>query len=194
MKMGAAIRRADLFAATIRSLVAKILAFVLAAASLSPAYAGTLTREQVQQRFKLPYEVGEKLADLPVWPVTSTLEKEAGVVAYAYETVDLAPLPGFEGTPMNFLVKLDRKGEFIDVELLSQREPVFTFRDLGGYGDTFLRQFIAQYTGKNLNQPFIIAMDSAETLAGSARIAAVSPCSTASPRPRPRSASSTRRF
>ena len=166
MKMGAPIRRPDLFAAAIRSLVGKILAFVLAAACLSPAHAGTLTREQVQQRFKLPYEVGEKLADLPVWPITSTLEKEAGVVAYAYETVDLSPIPGFEGTPMNFLVELDRKGEFIDVELLSQREPVFTFRDLGGYGDTFLRQFIAQYTGKNLNQPFIIAMDSARNPGG----------------------------
>jgi NosR/NirI family nitrous oxide reductase transcriptional regulator len=144
----------------------KAIALVLAAACLSPTSAGTLTREQVQRRFKLPYEVGEKLADLPVWPVTSTLEKEAGAVAYAYETIDITPLPGFEGSPMNFLVTLDRKGEFVDVELLSQREPVFTFRDLGGYGDTFLRQFIAQYTGKNLNQPFIIATDSARKPGG----------------------------
>jgi transcriptional regulator of nitric oxide reductase len=94
------------------------------------------------------------------------LEKEAGNVAYAYETIDITPLPGFEGTPMNFLVTLDRKGEFVDVELLSQREPVFTFRDLGGYGDTLLRQFIAQYTGKNLNQPFVIATDSARNPGG----------------------------
>ncbi len=161
MKTGSALRRTDLFAATVLSLVGKLLALFLAAACVPLAHAGTLTREQVQQRFKLPYEVGEKRADLPVWPITSTLEKEAGVVAYAYETTDLAPLPGFEGTPMNFLVTLDHKGEFIDVELLSQREPVFTFRDLGGYGDTLLRQFIAQYTAKNLNQPFIIVMDSA---------------------------------
>ena len=161
MKTGVAVVRADLFAAKVRSLAGAILALVVAAACLLPAKAGTLTREQVQERFKLPYEVGEKPADLPVWPVASTLEKEAGIVAYAYETIDFAPLPGFEGTPMNFLVTLDRKGEFINVELLSQREPVFTFRDLGGYGDTLLRQFIAQYNGKSLNQPFIIAMDSA---------------------------------
>jgi transcriptional regulator of nitric oxide reductase len=123
------------------------------------ALAGILTKEDVQRRFKIPYEVQDKLADPPVWPVTSALEKEAGPVAYAYETIDISPLPGFDGNPMNFLVSIDRKGVFLNVELLQQREPVFTFRDLGGYGDTLLRQFIAQYSGKSLSQPFIVSLD-----------------------------------
>lgn len=67
---------------------------------------------------------------------------------------------------MNFLISIDRKGNFMGVEVLQQREPVFTFRDLGGLGDTPLREFIAQYAGKSLNQPFVIALDAARNHTG----------------------------
>lgn len=123
--------------------------------------AGDLKKADIERRFGPPFQVQEKLADIPAWPLTSSLEQEAGPVAYVFESIDLAPLPGFEGTPMNFLVSIDRKGNFINVELLHQREPVFTFRDLGGLGDTPLREFIAQYVGRNLHQPFLIALDAA---------------------------------
>ncbi len=123
--------------------------------------AGNLTKSDIERRFGPPFQVQEKLADVPAWPLTSSLEQEVGPVGYVFESIDLAPVPGFEGTPMNFLVSIDRKGNFIDVELLHQREPVFTFRDLGGLGDTPLREFIAQYVGRNLHQPFLIALDAA---------------------------------
>ncbi|HLO63371.1 MAG TPA: 4Fe-4S binding protein [Azonexus sp.] len=130
------------------------------------AQAGTLSRDEIQRRFGVPYQVEEKLTDIPAWPVTSSLEKEVGPVAYAFESIDIAPLPGFEGSPMNFLITIDRKGNFMGVEVLQQREPVFTFRDLGGLGDTPLREFIAQYAGKSINQPFVIALDAARNHTG----------------------------
>lgn len=138
----------------------------LAPSFWSTATAGTLNKEEVQRRFGAPYEVQDKLKDVPAWPITSSLEKEVGPVAYVFESIDLAPLPGFEGSPMNFLISIDRKGNFMDVEVLQQREPVFTFRDLGGLGDTPLREFIAQYAGKSLNQPFVIALDAARNHTG----------------------------
>ena len=146
---------------------------VLISAWHEGAIAGALSKEDVQRRFGVPYEVQDKLSEVPAWPVTSSLEKEAGIVAYVFESADIAPLPGFEGSPMNFLIALDRNGVFMDVEVLQQREPVFTFRDLGGLGDTPLREFISQYVGKSLNQPFVIALDAARNKTGSISSASV---------------------
>src|SRR6185369_6161109 len=143
-----------------------VLAFKLLA--IQAAQAGVLSKDEIQRRFGLPFVVEEKLRDIPAWPVTSSLEKEAGPVAYVFESIDIAPLPGFEGSPMNFLISIDRKGTFTDVEVLQQREPVFTFRDLGGLGDAPLREFIAQYAGKSITQPFVIALDAARNHTGMA--------------------------
>ena len=99
---------------------------------LAPALtiAGTLTKQDIEKRFGPPLHVQEKLSNPPAWPLTSELEPEGGPVAYAFESIDLAPIPGFEGTPMNFLVSIDRKGNFLDVELLHHpaTHPVQTWR------------------------------------------------------------------
>lgn len=145
------------------------LGLVLAAVMLwvaLPAGAGSLSKADIERRFGRPYQVQDKLTEAPVWPLGSALEKEAGPVAYVFETMDLAPLPGFEGTPMNFLVAMDRLGNFINVELLHQSEPVFTFRDMGGLGDQPLRDFVAQYAGRSIRQPFLIALDAARNRTG----------------------------
>jgi len=159
---GCVSRATALLASRIHALA--ISALILLASNL--ALAGDLKKADIERRFKHPYQVQEKLSEIPAWPLTSSLEQEAGPVAYVFESIDLAPIPGFEGTPMNFLVTIDRKGNFIDVELLHQREPVFTFRDLGGLGDTPLREFIAQYVGRNLRQPFLIATAAATNHTG----------------------------
>ncbi|MDE2441164.1 MAG: 4Fe-4S binding protein, partial [Betaproteobacteria bacterium] len=106
-------------------------------------------------RFGPPLHVQEKLSDIPAWPLTSELEPDSGPVGYVFESIDLAPIPGFEGTPMNFLVSIDRKGNFLGVELLRQHEPVF----LGGLGEAPLREFITQYAGRNIKQQFLIALN-----------------------------------
>jgi transcriptional regulator of nitric oxide reductase len=118
-----------------------------------PASAGELSRAQVERRFPPPLHVQEKLAELAAWPLTSELEPEAGPVGYVFESIDLAPLPGFEGTPFNLLIAIDRKGNFLDVEVLRQHEPVF----LGGLGEPPLREFVKQYAGKNIAQTITIS-------------------------------------
>lgn len=118
-----------------------------------PVAAGELTREQVAQHFPPPLKVGEKASDLPVWPITNELTPDAGPVAWAFESVDLAPIPGFEGTPMDLLISIDAKGNFRDVELLHQHEPVF----LGGLGEPPFRDFLTQYAGLNLGQEITVS-------------------------------------
>ncbi|MBK7236448.1 MAG: 4Fe-4S binding protein [Sterolibacteriaceae bacterium] len=129
-----------------------ILLGVLVAVS-SLCVAGDLTQADLSRRFQPPLHVQPKLADVPAWPITSELEPDAGPIGYAFESIDLAPIPGFEGTPMNLLVAVDRKGAFIDVEVLRQHEPVF----LSGLGEAPLKDFVRQYAGKNLRQDITVS-------------------------------------
>lgn len=124
---------------------------LLAMASLCAA--GDLSQADLSRRFQPPLQVQPKLAEVPAWPITSELEPDAGPIGYAFESIDLAPIPGFEGTPMNLLVAVDRKGAFIDVEVLRQHEPVF----LSGLGETPLKEFVRQYAGKNLRQEITVS-------------------------------------
>lgn len=117
------------------------------------AAAGELSRADIERRFQRPLHVGEKLREIAAWPLTSELTPDAGPVGYVFESIDLAPIPGFEGTPMNLLVAIDAAGKFIDVEVLRQHEPVF----LGGLGPLPLHEFVKQYRGKSLRQEISIA-------------------------------------
>ncbi|ACA18000.1 FMN-binding domain protein [Methylobacterium sp. 4-46] len=126
-------------------LLAPLLALWLPAA----AGAGTLDRAGLERLFPPPLVVGERDDALPVWPI---LKQEAGrydVFAYAYESADLAPIPGFGGTPPNLLVALAPDGSFRDVRVLSHREPVF----LEGLGEGPLFAFVAQYGGMSARRP-----------------------------------------
>jgi NosR/NirI family nitrous oxide reductase transcriptional regulator len=112
------------------------------------AEAGVMTRATLQERFPAPLVVGERDAQLPVWPVFKQDATATRLVGYLFESVDLAALPGFSGTPMNLLVALDAKGVFLDVRVLSQHEPVF----LDGLGVAPLERFVEQYKGLSLQQ------------------------------------------
>lgn len=142
-----------------------VAASLIAGAAIFPAaHAGDLSKADIERRFEPPLHVQDKLTQIPAWPLISELEPEAGPVGYVFESIDLAPIPGFEGTPMNFLVSIDRKGNFMNVELLRQHEPVF----LGGLGEAPLREFITQYSGRNIKQQFLIALNAARNRTGPA--------------------------
>ncbi|MCW5657720.1 MAG: 4Fe-4S binding protein [Burkholderiaceae bacterium] len=112
------------------------------------AHGGVLTRQALQQRYPSPLIVGEKDAQLPVWPVFKQDGTATALVGYLFESIDLAPIPGFSGTPPNLLVALDAKGVFLDVHVLSQHEPVF----VDGLGEAPLLRFVEQYKGLSLQQ------------------------------------------
>ena len=113
-----------------------------------PAHAGVMTAEQLRTLFPPPLMLGERDASLPVWPVFKQEATATVLVAHVFESIDLAPVPGFSGTPMNLLVALDAEGRFMDVRVLSQHEPVF----LDGLGEAPLLRFVEQYRGLSLKQ------------------------------------------
>ena len=131
-----------------------LLSLVLAGIA-SPLWAGELTQEMIEVRIKPPLRVLPRLPDVPAWPLKHDFDTQAdgGPYGYVFESVDLAPLPGFDGTPLNLLVAIDRKGTFIGVEVISQHEPMFR----GGIGEAPLHQFVTQYASRNLTDQIIVA-------------------------------------
>lgn len=112
------------------------------------AHAGVMTRDAMAQAFPAPLVVGEKDRDLPVWPIYRQELTSTTIAAYAFESQDFAAIPGFSGTPFNLLIALDPNGQFMDVRVLSQHEPVF----LDGLGEKPLFAFVEQYKDLSLKQ------------------------------------------
>jgi NosR/NirI family transcriptional regulator, nitrous oxide reductase regulator len=138
--------------------VAWLLATVLAVLALlgaGAAQAGVMDRARMEQAFAAPLVVGEKERDLPVWPIYAQDLTSTAIVAYAFESMDFAPIPGFSGTPFNLLVALDKNGVFMDVRVLSQHEPVF----LDGLGEAPLFRFVEQYKALSLKQSIKIGLN-----------------------------------
>ncbi|MFZ3288611.1 MAG: 4Fe-4S binding protein [Telluria sp.] len=114
----------------------------------TPASAGVLAQADLAQRFPAPFVVGQKESEVPAWPIFKQNATVTELVGYVFESIDLAPIPGFAGVPINLLVALDAKGNFIDVVVLSQHEPVF----LDGLGEAPLFDFVSQYKGLSPRQ------------------------------------------
>jgi polyferredoxin len=68
------------------------------------------------------------LSALPVWPVyhrNQTAEGKHALHAYVFETIDIEPVAGYGGKPINILVVMNKAGKYMDVRLLSHNEPIF---------------------------------------------------------------------
>jgi NosR/NirI family nitrous oxide reductase transcriptional regulator len=131
---------------------------VLAMALVAPTRAGVLDSERLRALFPPPYIVGEKDALLPVWPVFKQNGPATELTCYVFESIDLAPIPGFSGTPMNLLIALDPNGQYLDLRVLSHHEPVF----LDGLGEEPLFKFVSQYRGLSLKQTIKIGSGASE--------------------------------
>jgi transcriptional regulator of nitric oxide reductase len=127
-------------------------ALLLLCAFLQSAQAGVMTKATLSQKFPSPYIVGDKDAELPVWPIFKQEMTSTELIGYVYESIDFVSLPGFAGAPINLLVALDAKGNFVDVQVISHHEPVF----LEGYGPQPLINFVNQYKGLSLTQNITI--------------------------------------
>ena len=109
--------------------------------------AGTMTRASLEPLFPAPLMVGDKSPALAAWPI---FRREAGgpqLVGHVFETVDLEPTAGYGGKPINLLVAIDVQGNYLDVRLLSQREPIFQSEK----GQAQLAAFAAQYKGLSVH-------------------------------------------
>ncbi|PIZ21987.1 MAG: hypothetical protein COY49_10890, partial [Comamonadaceae bacterium CG_4_10_14_0_8_um_filter_57_29] len=81
------------------------------------AFAGVMTRAELAQRFPAPYIIGEKDPAMPVWPIfePNFQQKDSAneLVGYVFESIDLAPVPGFSGVPVNLLIAIDHRGNYL---------------------------------------------------------------------------------
>jgi transcriptional regulator of nitric oxide reductase len=117
------------------------------------AAASTLDQAAMQKLFPEPFKVGARDPALPVWPIYRQSYNGDVLAAYAFESTDFQPIPGFSGTPVNLLVALRPNGSFLSVRVLSQHEPVF----VDGLGPDPLYEFVKQYEGLSLSQSIKIA-------------------------------------
>ena len=138
--------------AAIGKLPARLMTLLAAAlwlvGSIAAAQAASLDREAMKIFFPKPLMVGERDATLPVWPIFKQSYNGDEMIAYAFESMDFEPIPGFSGTPVNLLITVKPSGEFLDVRVLTQHEPVF----VDGLGPEPLMDFVKQYAGKSLRQ------------------------------------------
>ncbi len=130
-----------------------VVAGELSQADIVQRYKDRVAREGAASASGSALRVGEKLKDPPVWPLYDQAAPGNTPVGYVFETVDLAPIPGFEGSPIDLLVELDAKGNYQSVALVHQHEPVF----LSGLGPGPLIDFLKQYEGVNLAQEVTVA-------------------------------------
>jgi transcriptional regulator of nitric oxide reductase len=102
-----------------------------------------MTKKELAEFIEKPMSLGEKDKTLALWEV---LDKNKELHSFLFETFDLAPIAGFSGGKMNMLVRMDIEGNFINVQLLEQDEPVF----VSGLGVQPFIDFLKQYKGKSL--------------------------------------------
>lgn len=90
------------------------------------ASAGELDRASIAKYYPEPYLVGERDADLPIWPLfRHAIPASDELLGYVFETIDLAPIAGYAGTPPNLLVAISPDGTFLGVNVISHKEPIF---------------------------------------------------------------------
>ncbi len=81
-----------------------------------------------------------------------TLKQGDEVVGYAFETINVAPIPAYSGKPMNMQVVLDPAGNILDNYVLYHDEPIL----LIGIPEQKLHDFAAKYQGIHVTQRVVI--------------------------------------
>jgi polyferredoxin len=138
-----------------------ITALLLALCGVSQrSFAGTMTRASLEPLFPAPLMLGDKSPALAAWPIFKRGASGPQLVGHAFETVDLEPTAGYGGKPINLLVAIDVQGNFLDVRLLSQREPIFQ----SDKGNAQLSAFAAQYKGLSVRHDVQVGSPKGATL------------------------------
>ena len=142
-----------------------LIALALTLAAAGTAVAGTLSKRDLEALFPAPFIVGDKLAHVPVWPIFTRTGQGPVLHAQAFETIDLEPVAGYGGKPINLLVVMDRDGAFLTTRLLSHTEPIFRSAE----GTARLQDFAAQYQGLSVHHEVQVLGAKAQRAVGPTR-------------------------
>ncbi len=93
----------------------------------------------IEQIFPQATKISDKQGEVPVW----TIYKDKEIIGYAFETNDLAKIPAYSGEPVNMLIAINPKGEYLAAKVLEHHEPII----LAGIPETKLYKFADQYVG-----------------------------------------------
>ena len=110
---------------------------------------GHAQKGDVHALYSPPLVVGEKLEQLPVWPVFCRGDGGLILQNHVFETIDLEPAPGYVGKPINLLVVTDASGVFVASRVIAHNEPIFRTVP----GTALLNEFSQQYVGITVQQP-----------------------------------------
>ncbi|MEO1142409.1 MAG: 4Fe-4S binding protein, partial [Pseudomonadota bacterium] len=114
------------------------------------AFAQELTRDQAFSFLRPPYDLGEQIAP-GMWELINLDSRVAG---YGFETLPLAPLPGFSGAPINLFVQVTLEGKFINAEIITHNEPIF----VSGLGQAPFHNFVTQYRGHSITDTLVVGV------------------------------------
>ncbi len=133
--------------------------FLVFLSTLSLVHAGQVTKADLESLLGEQFLVGDIQPGMPLWPLfaknpspaeaspdapaVSTASSKPALLAYAFETVDFEPVRGYGGKPINVLVVMDLKGQFLESKLLDHKEPLFRSE----VRTAILAKFAAQYVG-----------------------------------------------
>lgn len=142
------------------SRVVRLICCILAMFAGTLARSEQLSRAQLQTHLPQPYTLGDQLTEAGVYQLINISGTDAG---YVFETEPIAPLPGFSGAAINMLVLLDPDGQFLDVRLIEQNEPIF----VSGLGEAPFRRFFEQYAGLSITSSIVVGTPYGEAAEGS---------------------------
>lgn len=132
------------------TLTSLLLAAVFLFLSFQKTLAEELTRDQAFSYLRPPYDLGEKIAP-GTWELINLDSRVAG---YGFETLPLAPLPGFSGAPINLFVQVTLEGKFINAEIIEHNEPIF----VSGLGEAPFNNFVTQYRGHSITDTLVVGV------------------------------------
>ncbi|MBL1267283.1 MAG: regulatory protein NosR [Halomonas sp.] len=81
------------------------------------------------------------------WPVSRVLASDDELLGYAFESVDVAPIPAYSGKPVNVLVGIDLDGQIVQADVLSHSEPIM----LVGIPESKLSSFADEHESAHVN-------------------------------------------
>ncbi|MFV0276772.1 MAG: 4Fe-4S binding protein, partial [Parahaliea sp.] len=86
----------------------------------------------------------------PEIPVASVRDRRGAPLGFIASSLDLAPIPGYSGKPIDLLAGLDSEGRIQSVSIRSHEEPILVI----GLSESDLTRFLSQFSGAAASDRF----------------------------------------